>query len=267
MSTFLALFSRRWILTTLLALAGSALCIRLGIWQLDRLEQRQAFNTRVQAQLDAPPLDLEGDALQADLYNMEYRAISARGRFDFERQIALRNQSYGNEWGAHLVTPLIMEGSGQVILVDRGWIPAADFESGGWRQFDEPGLVQVNGVLRRPQTKAELGSRRDPTPSPGDAPLTAWYFVNLEQITGQMPYPLLGAYIQQAPQAGWDALPYRTQPELELTEGPHLGYALQWFTFAVILAGGYPLFVRHQMRRPKPQPGSVSPQSSPLPGA
>jgi len=266
MSAILNLFSRRWILATILVLAGSALCIRLGIWQLDRLEKRRAFNARVQAQLDAPPLNLAGDALQADFYNMEYREVSALGEFDFDYQIALRNQYYGNEWGAHLITPLILKGSHEVILVDRGWIPAADFESGDWQQFDEPGLVQVKGVLRRPQTKAELGSRSDPTPYPGGAPLAAWYFVNLEQIADQMPYPLLGAYIQQAPQAGWEALPYRTQPKLELTEGPHLGYALQWFTFAVILAGGYPLFVRRQMSHPKSQPGSISRQNSPLSG-
>ena len=49
------MFTRRWIFTSLLVLAGTALCIRLGIWQLDRLEQRRAFNTHVEAMWAAPP--------------------------------------------------------------------------------------------------------------------------------------------------------------------------------------------------------------------
>lgn len=267
MNTFLALFSRRWIVATLLVLGGSALCIRLGIWQLDRLDQRRAFNARVQAQLDAPLLELRSEALEADLYNMEYRSVSARGRYDFTHQVALRNQYYGSEWGAHLITPLILEESGEAILVDRGWIPAADFEAGDWGKFDEPGVVQVDGWLRRPQVKAELGSRRDPTPYPGSAPLSAWYFINIEQMAGQMPYPLLGAYIQQSPQPGWEGPPYRTQPTLELSEGPHMGYALQWFTFAIILGGGYPLFVRRQMGRQGARQKPASQHNSTYSGA
>ncbi len=39
----LKVFQRKWLLATLLVLAGTALCVRLGIWQLDRLAQRRAF--------------------------------------------------------------------------------------------------------------------------------------------------------------------------------------------------------------------------------
>jgi surfeit locus 1 family protein len=267
MSLFPALFSRRWILATLLVIGGIALCIRLGIWQLDRLEKRKAFNARVQIQLDASPLNLVNEALNADHYNLEYRQVHATGRYDFEHQIALRNQYYGNEWGVHLVTPLILEESGKVILVDRGWIPAADFESGDWTKFNEPGLVEVQGVLRRPQTKAEIGNRSDPTPLPGSAPLKAWYFINLEQIARQSPYPLMNAYIQQAPQVEWTGLPYRTQPELELSEGPHFGYALQWFTFAVLLGAGYPFFVLKQQNRLRSGSKKTAEQSRTYSGA
>jgi len=54
--------------------------------------------------------------------------------------------------------------------------------------------------------------------------LEAWNFINLEAISSQISYPLLHVYIQQAPDSRWTAIPYRSQPELELTEGSHLGY-------------------------------------------
>jgi surfeit locus 1 family protein len=59
----------------------------------------------------------------------------------------------------------------------------------------------------------------------------------------QLPYPILPVYIQQSPDPAWTGLPYRSEPDLDLTEGPHLGYAIQWFTFATILFVGYPFFI------------------------
>ncbi len=248
MKALLRPFSRRWWLATLLVLGGVALCVRLGIWQLDRLEQRRAFNARVQTQLDLPPLTLNKDTLHLDLYNMEYRQVVVRGVYDHSQEIAIRNQSWGNEWGVHLVTPLIIEGSDRAILVDRGWIPGGAYQTQDWSPFYEPGVVEVRGVLRRPMSKAEMGSRADPPLQPGEPPRRTWNFVNIDQIARQTSYPLLPVYVQQAPDPAWSGLPYRSQPKLELSEGPHLSYAIQWFTFAALLGVGYPFFIRRQER-------------------
>jgi surfeit locus 1 family protein len=241
------MLGKRWIIASVVVILGAAVCTRLGIWQLDRLKQRRAFNARVEAQVEAPELDLNNAALDGDgansLYDMEYRKIKVVGSYDFAHQITLKNQYFGNEWGAHLITPLQLKGSQEVILVDRGWIPAEDFESGDWRKFDEPGTITVEGIIRRPQTKAELGLRRDPTPAPGAGPEKSWFFINIAQISHQTPYNLLPVYIQQAPDSSWKSLPYRTQPTMELTEGPHMGYAIQWFTFAGIMLFGFPFYV------------------------
>jgi surfeit locus 1 family protein len=248
MNILARLFSRRWLFATVLVVAGAALCARLGIWQLNRLEQRRAFNTRVLAQVDQPALPLEGEALQADLYNMEYRKVEATGTYDFSQEIAIRNQVSGNQWGVHLVTPLVISGTQQAILVDRGWIPAEDYQAGNWSKYAEPGVVTVKGVLRRPMTKAELGGRTDPTPAPGQV-LKTWNFVNIGAISQQVSEPLLPAYIQQAPDPTLSAMPVRSVPEVEITEGPHMSYAIQWFSFALILLVGYPFFIRRQENR------------------
>jgi surfeit locus 1 family protein len=249
MNVLRRMLSRRWILATLLVIAAMGVMIRLGIWQLDRLEQRRLFNARVLAQTSQPPLLLEREAVQADLGSMEYRQVEVTGEYDHAGQIALRNQYWGNQWGVHLVTPLRIADSQAVILVDRGWIPADDFERGDWSAYDEPGLVQVSGVIRAAQSKADFGSRSDPTPAPGAPAIKAWNFVNVEAIQAQTPYPLLGAYIQQAPDPAWTGLPYRSQPDIEISEGPHLGYAVQWFSFAAVLGLGYPFFIRRQEKR------------------
>lgn len=240
------MFSRRWIFATLLVIAVASGMVRLGFWQLDRLAARRAFNARVQEQLNQPVLVLDAGSAGLDLTGMEYRDVVVRGEYDFGPQVGLRNQAWENQWGVHLITPLRIEGSDRVILVERGWVPAKDFQYDDWAQYDEPGMVEVRGVIRASQSQPDFGRRSDPIPGPGDPPLKVWSFTNVEAIAGQMPYPLLPVYIQQAPDPAWNGMPYRSAPELDLTEGPHMGYALQWFAFACIALIGYPLLIHRR---------------------
>jgi surfeit locus 1 family protein len=240
----LRLFSRRWILATLLVIAGVGVLARLGIWQLDRLAQRRAFNARVMAQVDQSSLVLGVNSLDKNLTGMEYRQVVVTGEYDFSQQVALRNQAYGNEWGVHLITPLKIEGASQVILVDRGWIPSDDYQSGNWNKYDETGVVTVQGVIRLAQTRPDFGQRSDPPLEPGQTRLDSWNFVNVERIAQQTSYVLLPVYIQQAHDPAHTDLPYRSVPQLDLSEGPHMGYAIQWFIFALMLGVGYPFLVR-----------------------
>lgn len=243
------LISHRWWKTSLLVIAAVIVMIRLGLWQLDRLDQRRAFNARVEEQLAQSALEISEENLRADLYNMEYREAIVLGEYDHDRQVVLRNQDWQGRLGVHLLTPLIVQGSDRAIMVNRGWIPYEDFEAGKLSQFDENGLVEVNGVIRRSQTKPRIGGRADQIPAEGEPPLQAWNWINVGGIAGQLPYELLPVYLQGSPEPSRNQMPYRTQLELDLSEGSHLGYAFQWFTFALILAIGYPIYVSREEKR------------------
>jgi surfeit locus 1 family protein len=254
----LRLFSRRWILATLLVIAAMGVMVRLGIWQLNRLAQRRAFNARVTSQIDRPALVLGASTLDENLTGMEYRQVVVYGVYDFSQQVALRNQVYRNEWGVHLITPLKIEGTDQAILVDRGWIPSEDYQSGNWDKYDVTGGVKVQGAIRLAQTKPDFGQRSDPTLEPGQTRLDTWNFVNVGRIAEQTPYTLLPVYIQQAPDPASTDLPYGSVSQFDLSEGPHMGYAIQWFTFALMLGVGYPFLVRSKDLKPEHEAGSAS---------
>lgn len=243
----------------MLVIAAVIVMIRLGLWQLDRLDQRRTFNARVEEQLSQNALIINKENLRADLYNMEYREGIVLGEYDHDHQVVLRNQDWQGRLGVHLITPLIIQGSDQAILVNRGWIPYEEFESGELAQFDEMGLVEVNGVIRRSQKKPRIGGRADEIPAEGEPALQAWNWINVEGIAGQLPYELLPVYLQSSPESSRNQMPYRTQPDLELSEGSHLGYALQWFTFATILAVGYPIYVRREEMRQSMRTGKDKP--------
>lgn len=267
-------FNRQWWWTTLLVIAAIGVMARLGVWQIERHRDRQAFNTRVNAQLAAPVLLLTGEGPDPDLVNMEYRSVTVAGKYDHSQEVAIRNQIWNNRYGVHLLTPLVIEGTSQAVLVDRGWIPGEDWAAGNAGKYAEPGTVEIRGVIRTSRSRPDFGGRPDPLLEPGEK-LTAWNNVNIPRIAGQISYPLLPVYIQQAPdtparpsldEAGSilspslnpalqmamgvtedtteTNVPRRSQPELDLSEGSHMGYALQWFAFATILGIGYLFYIR-----------------------
>lgn len=249
------LLTVRWILTTLLVIAGVGVLIRLGFWQLDRLEWRRAFNARATSQLNAPELDLNASQPVDDLYEMEYRRVAVTGKYDFSQEVLLRNQVWENRLGYHVLTPMKITGSEWYVLVDRGWIPFEDADSRS--KYQEPGEIRVQGMLRRGQEKPDFGGVADPALAPGETRLDAWNVVNLPRITEQSKLKLLPGYIIQAPQASWTSLPYRSLPVIEISEGSHQSYAMQWFSFAAILGLGYPFFVRRQLKKQSRSEGSA----------
>ena len=100
-------------------------CIRLGVWQLSRLDERRALNAMVEASLSLAPLDLR-DASGGD--TLEFRRAVATGVFDFERQIVVMARSWRGFPGVNVVTPLRLE-TGDAVLVERGFVPSPDARS------------------------------------------------------------------------------------------------------------------------------------------
>lgn len=235
----------RWIVTTLLVVAAVALMLRLGLWQLDRLEQRRALNSRLEVALNAPPLDMNEDVPAVeDLPDYEYRTVVVSGRFDADQSVLLRNQIWEGRLGYHLFTPLLIDGTGRAVWVNRGWVPQ---EQG----LDVPapeGTVTLTGMLRREPARQSIGGPPADRPAEGENRINAWNRIDLAGMAEQTDLDLLPVYIQQAPVEGQGQPPYASLPEIEITEGSHLGYALQWFAFAAVLGIGYPFFVRRQLR-------------------
>ncbi len=237
------MFSFKWLLPTLLVFLGTALCIRLGVWQLDRLDQRRVFNAQVVSMRAANPLDLNNE-VPDDISTMEWRAVTVIGEYDFDGQIALRNQYNGDQYGYHLVTPLLFKGT--AVMVDRGWIPAdGNSAPADWRKYDEDGMVTVTGQIRLGNGKPTLGGVADALPENGD-PLFVWNNLDLKQVAAQLEFSILDVYIQPNVEISDTIPPIPYQPVVTITEGSHFGYALQWFTFAAILFLGYPYYLRRQ---------------------
>jgi surfeit locus 1 family protein len=221
----------------------AATCVRLGIWQLHRLEWRRAYNATVTAGLSRMPSPIEQlFAGVTDPSTLSYRRAIATGTYDSSREVILYGRAQNDTPGNHVLTPLELA-DGSAVIVDRGWIP---FDP------DQPtpvegdaaapmGTVTVTGVLFPPDSTS-------PSPAAGSGATTVRE-VDLAQLQEVVPYRLLPVYLllgDQAPAQPGGLPSPGTLPEL--TEGPHLSYAYQWFSFAVIAVLGYVLLLRRDRR-------------------
>ena len=131
-------------------------------------------------------------------------------------------------------------------VVERGWVPYAMDRVPVAEAPPPAGKVTVTGRLRRP-TGGRAGSFGPRDPAEGE--LVQAYYVDVERLQGQMPYPLVEAYVELTsvtpPHPGDLPLPL---PEPDLGEGPHLSYAVQWFSFAAIGIVGYFFLLRRAAR-------------------
>lgn len=243
------LLTKRWLVRHLLALVVFIILINFGLWQLRRLDQRRTLNAEILAGLNRPVVNLSGETVDPD--DLHFRRVSVTGIFDNHEAIVIRNRPLNGQPGVHLVTPLRIKDSEQAVLVNRGWIPQQTPNQNDLRIYDREGELTVEGIAYRSQTRPDgFLSPTDPTRQPDQTRLERWFRIDIERIQRQLRYPLLPIFVEQSPAAA-EALP---SPPIsvaypELDEGPHLGYALQWFSFALILAVTYVFFARQELKR------------------
>ena len=233
----------RWLAAHVIVLVITAVFLRLGIWQLDRLAERRSSNAAIAERTEIAPVDL-GDLLEnVAVPDREYRRVVVTGAFDVDGEVLIRSRTHNGEAGFHVVTPLALQ-DGSAVLVNRGWVPL-DLDTPPVSSALPPvGPVEVTATVRESQPAPALGPR-----DPSEGKLDRLYWIDIPRLQQQSSYPLSPISVElvsQVPaQSGRLPIPV---PARNLTEGSHLAYAVQWFAFAVIGLGGYGALL-HRNRR------------------
>ncbi len=221
-----------------ICLLVAAVCTRLGFWQLSRLQERRAANQVAGTLRAGPLLDLNRGGPAAPRAD---RRVTVTGVYDREHEIVLRSFVHREVPGVQVVTPLRIEGSDSAVLVNRGFVPAADAIVAATDPLAEPGTLRVQGVAFLIPVSEDSGRRLITRGR------VTWRRLDLLELRRRIPYPLLDVYILQQPDTALPLYPRRLEAPA-LDDGPHLSYALQWFGFATIAIAGGVIFVLR--RRP-----------------
>lgn len=224
-------------------LVVSVVFVSLGMWQLRRLDERRLENTVGESRFEAEPVDaaLLVSAAGSDLDSLRHYRALATGTFAPESEVLIRSQVYLGVAGFHVVTPLVAD-DGSAVLVNRGWVPL-DMDRVPVTAATPPaGVVTVEGWLVPTKERGALGPA-----DPEDGRLVAMNRVDIDRIQEQVPFPLLPMYLVAMGERGGE-LPVPVETPTFEDDGPHLAYAIQWFSFLVIGIVGYGFLMRRSLR-------------------
>lgn len=231
---------KRWVALAVFVLVLVTVFIRLGEWQLHRLQWRRETNARVLAHQGLPVrpyTELMGGRIGDD---DQWRRVSLTGSYDAATQLQVKYRSLAGQQGSELVT-VLRTTRGDAVLVDRGFIASGPAGAApGELPAPPTGEVRVVGYLRVDET----GPANATTPTDGTVRL-----INAAALATTLAYPLLDGYvslISSEPAQGGDLTPIGL-PSLD--EGPHLSYAVQWFAFTLIAAGGLVVLIRGDLKQ------------------
>lgn len=226
-------FRPGWI-TTLAALALFPVLAGLGVWQLDRAQEKIEIRDRYVSRGQMPPVDVNRNRLDPEA--ADFRRARVQGRYREAFTIYLDNKVLNGVPGYEVLTPLAIvdrmsESPERFILVNRGWVAWGESRE-TLPEIETPaGLLELSGRLRTPpEDYFTLESRED------DETFTPlWQNLDLrryQEATGLALTPLV---LQLDPDAGGTGL-VRQRPE---HDDPwiqrHRAYAVQWFGLAFLL--------------------------------
>jgi surfeit locus 1 family protein len=237
---------------TLLALAGLAVLIGLGTWQMERKRWKDGLIAKIAARVHADPVPLPAEPSTDSKDDLEYLHVSVRGRFhhDKERYLYAPTQA-GPGW--HVYTPIELKPQ-RIVWVNRGWVPDARKAPETRPQGQVPGEVEVRGLVRLQMRPGWFAADNDPGRNlwywPDLAAMTASAFPEGPQkATGgpQRPDSLVLAIDADAKPEPPGGLPRGGTTRLELPNR-HLEYAVTWYGLAATLFGVYLAFSISRLR-------------------
>lgn len=208
----------------------------LGVWQVQRLQWKNALIARSEAMADLPRttlLDAFGDPRGMDFRKIRMTCPGlATARFVEVRSI------HDGEGGVRLISACYPEGFGSPILIDRGFVADTISARPPVMPSDEP--VAVDGQVREIPMPGWL------TPEPVNGTFFAMDPVEMPLALGERPTAPMVVFATTSTNPEWQALKPSAPPAA--FSNNHLGYAATWFGLALALVGFYIALVRQWMR-------------------
>lgn len=227
--------ARGWVVLVAAALLA-ALTARLGVWQLDRADQKNRAQQALTDRRALPPLPAAALALRpADAAGQHGRLISLQGRWQPALTVYLENRQMDTRVGFYAVTPLLLD-DGTAVLVQRGWLPRD--------QADRTRIVAPPAAAGRVAVQGRIA------PGPGriydfagaaSGPIRQ--NLDIEAYARETAQPLRPVSVveEDSPSAPQDGL-LRHWPAPAADVDKHYGYAFQWFALSTLTIALYAWF-------------------------
>jgi len=227
----------RWIAFHFLVLAIIAVLINLAFWQLNRHDERQAFNATLASRFAEPIVPLES-LLGQDPNAIEWRTVQVSGEYLDDADVSVVNVSQDGRAGYDPVSALSMP-DGRVVLINRGFLPlVAPFPPA------PNGPVSVTGTVRA-TSQRKAGQVADSA----DGILKEVQRIDIDRLDAQIEGDVVDVYVELLASEPADSTSLSRIANPDFTTGPHLTYAGQWFIFAAFAVFGWVVVVRRRISK------------------
>lgn len=216
---------------TLVSLPALLLVVFLGVWQIERLEWKEALIEQINAELQKEPQPLP--MALPELGPREYRFFTATGYYLHDKTLYRAAQYQKNILGYHLLTPMQLE-DGRILLVNRGWVPKEQKDPAA-RPGSEPSEpLTIKIMVHRGNLRGWFVPDNSPEKN-------QWFWYDLptmRQTTGVELLPIVADAVQVHTEGG---LPIASKGEIEI-RNDHLSYAITWFAIAITIIAIYTIY-------------------------
>lgn len=233
---------------TIATLVLIPLFIHLGMWQYNKAIIKQRLQD--QYEMSAKQRDVALPSYFKNLQDLRYKNVLVQGEYLVQYQILLDNQVEGEVAGYHVITPLRLRDRNQIILVDRGWVPALDNHSDLPVVETPTGEQNVSGQIWVPSQKFYTLKSDD---SSSEKWKTLWQNMDMKTYAKAVPFDVVPVVLRMSPENTGGFVRNWIRPDDRIQT--HLSYAYQWFGFAVATLGIY-IFV--SLRRGKASSSKAS---------
>ncbi len=218
---------------TLATLALLPVLVGLGVWQLDRAEQKLLLQQSYDRRATEPALRLR--AVVEDAESIRYRRVQVRGDYEPDHQLFHDNRVHQGQAGYHVLTPFRIEGGSVRVLVNRGWLPVGKDRRELPPAPAPAGEIEITGiVILPPQPGLRLGAA---APSGPGWPVL-WQNIDLDAVAARLQQPFQPVILLLDPETAEGGY-VRSWPRLETGVMTSQSYAFQWFSMAIALAAIY----------------------------
>jgi surfeit locus 1 family protein len=220
------------IFKSIIALLLVILCLWGSQWQYHRGVDRHARNAVIEERIAKSPIELS--SVKGNLPEYEWQSVVVNGSFNPDKQILLRNRYHDGKYGYEVLT-LFTSSDNKSFWVDRGWVKAGATATTPPIVTELPqGQVSITGRLRL-DSSLPRGSFFA-LPGKGDGLVS--------ELNAQSQLDTEKFYIDLLSGSDTSLTPEVTAQLPELSDGPHMAYALQWIFF-----GGLVIYGRILIRR------------------
>ncbi len=224
-----------WIIlaAVLMSIAG---LLRLSWWQLERAGEKVEAQRELEARLSltAPPLEeIPRGHLHPSNPELPNRHVTLTGAYENDRNILVLAEFFDGQIGYGVVTPFRLAATGELVLVERGWVSGIGVAAEDLDLRPVRGPLSTSAQIHVPPANARvLSSEIDP----GSWPLRArgLELDRLADIFGEELFPFTVRLTEQQPGVFVRHWPAASAAAAGYTQ--NLSYALQWFAaaFAVL---------------------------------